>query len=296
MDSDQGRRADRLNVKRNLALTDEALSRLLAEDAPYGDLTTELLGMGECPALLTFTARTAMTVCGSEEAARMFTLAGARSTVIAASGTVSDGLLLTAEGDTATLHRVWKTAQVLVELYSGIATGTAAILRTLRDAGCATPLACTRKHFPGTKEMAVKAVRCGGADMHRLGLSETLLLFHEHRVFLEEPAVVTAARIRSAQPERGLVVEVASESDALTWAEAGVPILQLERFDPEQVRGLREKLASRHLTPVLAIAGGVSADNAVAYAVAGASIRVTSAPYHAPPRDVRVAFSRLAHP
>lgn len=274
------------------ALSDDALLRLLAEDVPYGDLTTDLLGIGGHAAALTFAARAGMTVCGTEEAARLFQLAGAEARVAVPSGQFSDGLLLTAEGDVGSLHRAWKTAQVLVELYSGIATGTAAIVRVLHEAGFATPLACTRKHFPGTKTMAVKAVRSGGAYMHRLGLSETLLLFHEHRLFLDEPAAATVARLRAAQPERGLVVEVSDETEALSWAEAGALVLQLERFAPDQVRALKETLAARGLAPILAIAGGVNVGNAVAYAAAGAGILVSSAPYHAPPKDVKVTFSK----
>jgi molybdenum transport protein len=273
------------------ALSDDVLLRLLAEDVPYGDLTTDQLGIGDRPAALTFTARAGMTVCGTEEAARLFQLAGAQAQVVVPSGQFGDGLLLTAAGDAASLHRAWKTAQVLVELYSGIASGTAAIVQKLREAGFATPLACTRKHFPGTKALAVKAVRSGGGAMHRLGLSETLLLFHEHRLFLDEPAGATVARLRASQPERGLVVEVADEREALTWAEAGAPVLQLERFEPDRVRALGETLAARGLTPILAIAGGVHAGNAVAYAAAGAGLLVSSAPYHAPPKDVKVAFA-----
>lgn len=273
-------------------LSDDALLQLLAEDVPYGDLTTDQLGIASRPAALTFSARTAMTVCGTEEATRLFQLAGAEARVVVPSGQASDGLLLTAEGDAGSLHRAWKTSQVLVELYSGIASGTAAIVQALRTAGFATPLACTRKHFPGTKTLAVKAVRSGGAYMHRLGLSETLLLFHEHRTFLDEPAATTVARLHALQPERGLVVEVSDEAEALTWAEAGAPVLQLERFNPAQVRALRETLAARGLTPTLAIAGGVNVGNAIAYAAAGAGILVSSAPYHAPPKDVKVAFSK----
>jgi len=276
----------------NLALSDQALQGLLDEDVPYGDLTTDQLGIGARPATLTFSARAAMTVCGTEEAARLFQLAGASATVIAPSGTATDGVLLTAEGDAAALHRVWKTAQVLVELYSGIASGAAAIVRTLRDAGHDIPLGCTRKHFPGTKAMAVKAVRSGGASLHRLGLSESLLLFHEHRLFLDESASGTVTRLRQAQPERNLVVEVSDETEALAWAEAGAVVLQLERFDPERVCRLRETLAAKSLAPVLAVAGGVNAGNAVAFAAAGAGLLVSSAPYYAGPMDVKVAFSR----
>lgn len=265
---------------------------MLAEDVPYGDLTTDQLDIGDRPARLRLDARGPMTVCGTEEAARLFELAGARATVIAPTGHTTAGRLLEAEGPAEALHRAWKTAQVLVELYSGITSGAAAIVDPLRRAGHDTPLACTRKHFPGIKPLVVKAVHAGGAALHRLGLSETLLIFHEHRLFLDESPAETVARLRRRQPERNLVVEVSDEGEAQTWAEGGASVIQLERFAPDRVRALKARLAEQGLTPLLAIAGGVDAGNAVAYAEAGAGILVSSAPYYARPKDVKVTFSR----
>ena len=42
----------------------------------------------------------------------------------------------------------------------------------------------TRKVIPGTKELAIKAVVAGGGFPHRLGLSETVLIFRQHLNFL----------------------------------------------------------------------------------------------------------------
>lgn len=142
--------------------------------------------------------------------------------------------------------------------------------------------------------MSAKAVRCGGGYLHRLGLSETLLLFHEHRIFLDEPRAATVARLKAAQPERGLMVEVSDPEEALAWAMVGAPTLQLERFDPDLLAGLKRELAIRGCAPLLAVAGGVNASNAVAYAAAGADLLVSSAPYHARPKDVQVTFARAA--
>ena len=42
------------------------------------------------------------------------------------------------------------------------------------------PVECTRKAMPGGRALSVRAVRAGGAGMHRLGLSESILIFPEH--------------------------------------------------------------------------------------------------------------------
>lgn len=270
------------------ALSDEALSRLLAEDVPCGDLTTESLGLQNRPGRLEFHARSVMTVCSVEEAVRLFALAGADARAIVLSGAVvEDGaLLLTAEGPADALHRAWKTAQTLMEWASGIASDAAALVH----AAAPVPVACTRKNAPGTKALSIKAIQAGGAIVHRLGLSETVLIFAEHRRFLDEPPSATIARLHTRQPEKKIVVEVGSEDEALTWAQAGADVLQLEKFTPAALRACRERLAAAGLLPVLVAAGGVRVDNAADYVAAGAAMIATSAPYNAAPRDVQVRF------
>ena len=272
------------------ALSDAHLQALLQDDAPCGDLTTHSLGIGTRIAHLDFHARQAMTVCGSEEACRLFELAGAQATLALPSGSTAQTgeLLLQANGSAAGLHRAWKAAQTLVEWASGISTATAAIV----TAANGVAVACTRKNVPGTKALSAKAVKAGGGILHRLGLSETILVFAEHRLFLNESPANTMARLHRAQPEKKIAVEVADVAEALLWAQAGADVLQLEKFTPEAVVACRLALANIQLParPLLAAAGGVSASNAAAYVAAGADFLVTSSPYWSPPRDVQVVF------
>ncbi|HEX5371095.1 MAG TPA: ModD protein, partial [Aquabacterium sp.] len=131
------------------ALSDDALQDLIQEDAPYGDLTTTGLGMGDMPGRVVMAARQPMTVCGTEEAARLFELYGATATVIAPSGkhVLGGAELISAHGRASTLLLVWKVAQTLMEYASGISSEVARIVTELRAAGHAQPLACTRKTF-----------------------------------------------------------------------------------------------------------------------------------------------------
>jgi len=276
------------------ALNDTELSALLADDIPCGDLTTDTLRIGEQAARLEFRARQAMTVCASEEAVRLFELVGARAHLLSASGVNAPAgeLILQAQGSAAQLHRAWKTAQNLVEWASGIATATAAIVAAAGGAA----VACTRKNVPGTKAMSVKAIQAGGGIMHRLGLSETLLVFPEHCLFLNETPTQTIERLRRAQPEKKIIVEVGHLDDAKRWCDAGADVLQLEKFTPEAVAACRQTLGldTTAIRPLLAAAGGVRADNAWAYVAAGADFLVTSAPYTAAPKDVQVNILRGA--
>jgi len=274
-------------------LDDELLRLWLQEDAPHGDLTSRSLGLQAEPAALVFCARRAMRVALIEEAARLFELCGAQAQVLVPSGADAAPAteLLRAQGQAGALLLAWKVAQTGVEVASGMASEAARIIALLRAAGHPQALACTRKTPPGQRALARRAVTAGGAVMHRLGLSESLLVFPEHRLYVppqDWPARLAA--LRQAQPEKRLVVEVGSLPDALATAQAGAEVLQLERFTPDQLAALRTALAELGLRPLLAPAGGVTAANALAYAEAGADFLVSSAPYHAAPADVQVRF------
>jgi molybdenum transport protein len=277
-----------------IPIGDDLLDRLLAEDSPFGDLTTAALGIGERPGRMSFEARVPMVVCGLEEAVRLIGRAGATATAHHRGGTaVAAGTrLLDAAGPAATLHRAWKVAQTLVEALSGIASDARAIVEAAHRGNPEARVACTRKSFPGTKALALLAIVAGGAVPHRLGLSETVLMFPEHRLFLppDEPLAVTVARLRANCPERTLVAEATTIADALALARAGVTVVQLEKLAPAQVREVAAAVDDDRLPTVIAAAGGIGPNNAEAYAAAGARVLVTSRPYLASPRDVQVRF------
>jgi molybdenum transport protein len=276
---------------------DADIDRLIAEDAGFGDLTTTALGIGNEPGVMRFAARHAMVACATEEACRLLTRLGAQVELTTCSGQFAEPgtLLLTAYGPAAGLHAGWKAAQTLVEWASGIATGARAIVDAAQAKRPGIVVACTRKAVPLTRSLSIKAVHAGGGVMHRVGLSDTVLLFAEHRAFLgdlDEAAII--ARLRTKVPERKLGVEVSSIDAALAYARAGADVLQLEKFAPEAIAQVVSAIASLSHQPLIVAAGGVNATNAAAYAAAGADVLATSAPYAAPPRDVQVTLSRAA--
>ena len=268
------------------------LEELLADDVPYGDLTTDALGIGAVSGSMQFTARNAMVLALAEDAAAIIELAGCRVELFASSGSALEAgsPILTAHGPASALLRSWKVAQTLIEVWSGVATEAHAIVAAATAVAPNIAVACTRKNVPGTKRFAVAAVRAGGAVMHRLGLSETVLVFPEHQAFLgKEPFVGLVERLRRAAPEKRLVVEVNTLEAAIVAASVGFDVIQAEKFTPAQVALLVARMAAiGRSRPVVAVAGGIHAGNVAAYAQAGADVVVTSSPYLARPCDVQV--------
>ena len=174
---------------------------------------------------------------------------------------------MTAKGPAAALHHSWKAAQRLTEILSGIASATRAIVDAVEAVDANVRVACTRKTVPGARRLSMIAIRAGGAVPHRLGLSETILVFAEHRIFL--PGVTLAemaARLRREAPEKKLAIEVTTVAEARDAIEAGVDIIQLEKMTPAEVASVKHVAAAGVL---LAAAGGVTPANAGEYVRAG---------------------------
>jgi molybdenum transport protein len=272
-------------------IADADIDRLISEDVGFGDLTTASLSIGHVPAIIRFTARHPLVACATEEAARIFVRLGARISAVAPSGDVAEpgAVLLEAGGSAAALHAGWKVAQTLVEWASGIASAVHDICRAATSVNPRVAVACTRKAAPLSRALAIKAVRAGGGTMHRTGLSDTILVFPEHRAFLPDRGeAALVAQLRAAAPERKIVVEITDVASARRFAAAGVDVLQLEKFAAAQVAELAAAIAALPRRPVVAAAGGINAANAADYAKAGADVLVTSWPYAAGPRDVQV--------
>ncbi|GAA3660461.1 MULTISPECIES: ModD protein [Acetobacter] len=275
------------------------LDAILAEDAPCGDLTTRALGFGGQGARISFTARMPQVVACSEVAAALFRHVGGHVCFSAPSGQwmPAGEQILQVEGSADALFLAWKQAQTLMEWAGGLASDTHDIVQAARAVRPDVVVACTRKAPPGMRGLAIRSIMAGGAVVHRAGLSETVLVFPEHRAFLPEDGREAVKHLKQSLPERKIVVEVTSVEEAMVFLETGADILQLEKFSLQDVKKLRtflNGLAPNQPVPLLAAAGAVGPDNAADYVRAGASILVTSHPYFAKPRDIQVLIRPLS--
>jgi molybdenum transport protein len=277
-------------------VSDHEIRRWIAEDVPYGDLTTHTLGFGKLQGRIEFTARQSMTVACCEEAARIMSMVGASVTRCVDSGTVvtASTQIVVAEGLASALHAGWKVGQTLLEIAGGIATTAKSIVEAARSVNPTVSVVCTRKCIPGAKALSIKAIMAGGAVPHRLGLSETVLVFSQHRAFLEnEPIAAIIRRLRQQIPEKKIVVEADTVAEAIEIAHGEADIIQVDKISPVDVAALRRHVDGLNPRPLIAAAGGINAGNAGDYARAGADVIVTSAPYTADPLDVKVAMTTI---
>ena len=278
-------------------LSDYDINRFIEEDVPYGDLTTLLLGISDMEGKITFTSRETTTLCCTEEAARVLEHCGASVTFCMHSGTTVDAgvVILSVNGPVGALHAGWKVALNLLEYASGIATRTRNIVNVVTEVKLGIRVVTTRKSFPGTKKVAIKAIMAGGALPHRLGLSESVLVFRQHTAFCSglDNFLQTIAELKAKTPEHKIIVEAETAEEALKIAAAGVDVLQIDKLTPEKLSQLVSQLHKVAPGITISAAGGINAQNASAYAETGVDILVLSSVYFGKPSDIAVSMSPL---
>jgi nicotinate-nucleotide pyrophosphorylase (carboxylating) len=245
---------------------DQLIEIALAEDIGGGDVTS----LSVIPESLRFTgvmaARHAMTIAGMEVAERVFTRVVPEAVFKAE---VKDGdrveagtIIARVTGPARGLLTAERTALNLLQLMSGIATLTRTYAERL--VGTKTVLLDTRKTIPGYRALSKYSTRMGGAQNHRMGLYDGVLIKDNH---IAVCGGVTAA-VKAAKAYSSLSVEV--ECDTLAQVEeaviAGADIILLDNMTPPTLKAAVELVAGRAKTEA---SGGVTLETIRAIAETG---------------------------
>lgn len=263
----------------------------IGEDVPYVDLTCLVLGIDNEPARMEYYTREACVLSGSEVVTRIARTLGCEVVQAKPDGTrlAPGDAFMEVHGAAAALHQLWKVGLNTFDHLSAVATKT----RTMVDAAHAANAHCevltTRKSMPGAKDLLTQATITGGAFPHRLGLSETVLVFEQHLAFMGglDGFLAKLPEIRSRCCEKKVFVE-ATPKRAIELAEAGVDGIQLDKATPDMIAALVPKLRTINPNITLIAAGGVNPSNVAAYAATGVDGLATTAPFTAKPIDMSV--------
>lgn len=176
-----------------------------------------------------------------------------------------------------------RTALNLLMTLSGIATEAR---RWQDEAGGSLAVVDTRKTLPGMRTASKYAVRVGGAQNHRAGLWDMVLVKDNHLRAAGGVASAVAAA-RDARP--GLLVQVEADTAelAVEAARAGADMVLLDNMDDamlaQAARAVRAVPEGRGI--VIEASGGIRFDRLGALARAGVDRVSTSAITLARPRD-----------
>lgn len=277
------------------------IDAFIEEDVPYIDLTCKVLDIRNQPGEMEYFTRESCVLAGTDIARRIMRNLGCE--VLASS---EDGQLVSAgqtfftvRGAAADLHAAWKVCLNVFDHLSAVATKTRSMVDAVHAVNPECEVLTTRKSMPGAKDLLTCAVMAGGAFPHRLGLSETVLVFEQHLAFFGgfNRFVEEMPRIKARCVEKKLFVE-ADAQRALALARAssdghGVDGIQLDKVPVSELAELVRRI--REIDPRITIiaAGGINPQNAGAYAACGVDGLATTAPFTAKPVDMSVRMRPL---
>ena len=233
---------------------DRIVGAALAEDAPWGDITSELLVPLEARASALLTAREPGIFCGAQVIEAAFRLTSAETAV---HFPIRDGesfeagtVLAEISGPARAVLTGERVALNLAQRLSGIATLTAAFVA--QAAGTSARITDTRKTTPGLRILERHAVRCGGGNNHRFSLSDAVMAKDNHLALLAAGTGDLAQALAAAKARLPHTVHFEVEVDRLDQIEAavagGADTVLLDNFSPADLRRGVELIAGRALT------------------------------------------------
>lgn len=264
-------------------INDNELLEYIKEDLPYFDLTTYLQDSSDKKAKMEIFTREDIVVSCSEEAARVAGLLGCEVYFALPSKTRArqGDVLLEFGGSYENVQRAWRSAQLILEYSCKIAAYAHDMKQEISSTNPHCELLVTRKHFPFAKRFCIKSIMNGGAMPHRLGLSETVLLFPHHRkIYANDEAFYEALHeIKTKALEKKIIVEPKNFDDAIALMRHGADVLQMDKTSLEELIKI-VKYKNEHYSHIkILAAGGVNIHNAYEFAQTGVDGIVTSSIY-----------------
>ena len=267
----------------------------LAEDGAESDITTLSTVPAEQQASGTILARQAGVIAGLDVAAETFRLFDPRVEVefLAKDGAhVQAGQhLLHLSGPARSLLSAERVALNFLGRLCGIATLTARCVSALEGTGAR--LLDTRKTTPGLRALEKEAVRLGGGQNHRFGLSDGVLIKDNH--IKAAGGIVQAIEAARRRVPHLLKIEIECETlaEVEQAVQAGAEVILLDNM---RIERMREAVAFvRRVAPatLLEASGSIGTDTGKLAAVAATGVDFISLgalTHSAPTFDVSLEF------
>jgi nicotinate-nucleotide pyrophosphorylase (carboxylating) len=259
----------------------DLIRRALAEDLAGGeDITSVATVSGSESVVADFVARKAGVIAGVEMAEATLREVGVKDIQVHlhdGDAVIPGSVVMTVRGDTRAILLAERTALNFLGHLGGIATLTHAWVAAI--AGTACIIRDTRKTTPGMRLLEKAAVVAGGGANHRLSLSDAALIKDNH---IAAAGGVTEAfsKVRAAFPDVFIEIEVDSLEQLKEVATQNPDLVLLDNMTPDQCKEAVAFVAGRFK---LEASGGISLENAMAYAQSGVDYLAIGALTHSAP-------------
>lgn len=259
----------------NPALLDRVIGAALDEDAPWGDLTSEVLIPDDASATAVLVGREPGVFSGSNAFEAAFRLVDPAVTV---TFSIADGerfdagtALAHVTGSARAVLRAERIGLNFVQRLSGIATLTAQYVDAV--AGTGARIVDTRKTTPGLRMLERAAVRDGGGHNHRSTLSDAVMAKDNHLAVLTADGTDLATALRNARQRMPhtshFEVEVDRVEQIAPVLAAGVDSIMLDNFTLDDLRTGVDLVAGR---AIVEASGGVDLNTVADIARTGVDV------------------------
>ena len=266
------------------------LENYIQDDLPYFDLTTSLQNCNNTKAQIEVFTREDIIISCSEEAAKIAELLDCKvECFVKSKNKVEKGnTILKFSGLYEDVHKAWRLTQVLLEYSCKISTYAHQMKEKIEKINPSCELLTTRKTFPFSKRFCIKATICGGATIHRLNLSETILFFDGHRILFKnnEEFYEDLKRIKTKIPEKKLNVESYTFEDSKNLMKYAVDVIQLDKIDLKELEKVVNYKNENFPNIKITAAGGINLSNVEEYVQKGVDGVVTSSVYNCGMADI----------
>ena len=263
----------------------------IAEDLAGGEDITSVATILESAVVnAEFISRSAGVVSGLHVAAAVLEYCGINhyEVLVDEGAKVSAGkVLITAQGNTRKILLAERSALNFLSHLSGISTLTNQWVLAVSGTKC--QIRDTRKTTPGLRHLEKFAVRMGGGVNHRLGLSQAALIKDNH--ILATGSISKAFNaIKKEFPGKEIEIEVDSIEQLKEVINLKPELILLDNMSVEQCI---EAVSITAGSVALEASGGITINNAKAYAATGVNYLAIGALTHsAPTLDIGLDFKK----
>lgn len=265
-----------------IKFTRSQLESLIESDAPFDDLTTDLLDISKTAKLRVYTRSDITLSCldSAKDISDIYNLDFKSKFTNSKEAKVGDEILEIV-GDFGILHRVYKSIQNLLEYSCGIATKANLMVKSAKSINPNCEVLVTRKNFPFAKKLCLKAALEGGANIHRLGISDSVLFFSNHTNAYANinDFLADIVKFKAKLCERKIMAESENLDFAKELLKAGTDGVQCDKMSLDEVSKLVEFKNNNFQNAIILAAGGIDETNAADFARTGINAIVTSAVY-----------------
>lgn len=253
---------------------DKIIQYMLDEDMGFGDITSQAVVDEGCEVSAQIISKDEGILAGMDIIRDVFEEYGINVLFWLKDGTPisKNDLLMSVSGDARTILLLERTVLNLSMRMSGVASASNHYVNLVKDYD--VRVAGTRKTSPAIAKFDKYALKVGGADTHRFGLDDMVLIKDNHIATCESPLDALLKAKANTSFSKKIEIEVETLDDAIKCVENRADIVMLDNMAPDEVSEVIDKLSELNIrqNSLIEVSGGITDETIVEYAKLGVDI------------------------